>query len=172
MLCGNLRGASWPFIFLKNKTKHVLLCKPGWLHIRISTSILGLKACVIMPGLLVTFISSSLIQNRSTGSTAGPTRILLGTEFLLAAPTLPRTARVLPSSTCSRLRDTATSSLPPTRVARTSGLDIRMKGGMKTEGRKDVRGGVNGYRTCTWGVCAGFLCGLASGILGTPGLAL
>lgn len=46
----------------------------------------------------------------------------------------------LPSSSCSRDRDTVTSSPPPTRDALTSGSDMRMKGGMKTKvGKKEAR---------------------------------
>lgn len=113
-----------------------------------------------MPGLLTTFISSSLFQDGPQGLQqtlpSSSTPILLRAVFLLAAPTLSKTARVLPSLICSGVSDTVTSSLPPTRDARTSGLDIRMKGGMKTKREGRVRGGVNGCRTSTWRACAGF----------------
>lgn len=53
-----------------------------------------------------------------------------------------------------------TSSLTtPTRDELTSGLDIRMKGGMKTGNEGRVREQVNRCRICPWGACARFLRG-------------
>lgn len=184
MLCGNLRGASSKNagllsslqnkFYYANQAGCIAAYPPGS-----ATSILGLKACATLSGLLATFISSSLIQDRSTGPTTRtdtafrPHSYSAKNKILLAAPTFQRTVRVLPFSICSGVRDTVTSSLPPTREVRTSGLDIRMKGGMKTKREGRVCGeGLAGAEPVPGVRVLAFFVVLASGILGTSSLAL
>lgn len=148
----------------KNKNKKTSLCRLGWLGTHRSTCLwllnAGIKDVCCHARLVGHFYFKSHFQNLSTGPLCSTTQRHCLSSPPLLTPTLPRKARLLlPFSTCNGIRETVTSSLPPTRDALTSGLDIRMKDGIKTRREGRVRGGVSYCRTCAWGACAGFLRG-------------
>lgn len=166
------------FFLWETKTKNqALLCRLGWLGTHRSTCLwflgAGIKDVCCHAWLVGHFYfeipfpepvhRTSLFYNTET-LPFFPTPILLRT-----APTLPRKARLLPFSTCSGIRETVTSSLPPTRDALISGLDIRMKDGIKTKREGRVRGGLARAEPVPGVRVLAFYVVLVSRILGAPG---